>query len=196
PVVVEKPVVVEEPVVEENSFFSDVPVDHPLYDAVIFLTDSGIVEGYDDGTFRPEQTVNRVEALKFILEITKAELKDGELPFKDTPADEWYVSYLYTGYLKKIVEGNPDGTFKPGSTVNRAEFFKILFNGLNVDVNPNVNKAPYLDVSVDDWFAPYIAYAKVIGLLDADVEYIYPSAGMSRGDTADAMYRLVNILDK
>ena len=75
------------------------------------------------------------------------------------------------------------------------EFFKILFNGLNVDINPNVAEAPYADVSVDDWFAPYISYAKSIGLIDSEVENINPSQGMSRGDTADAMYRLVKLLE-
>lgn len=191
------PVVEESPVVEEANdlLFSDVPKDHPNYEAIVYLANADIIQGYDDGTFRPDQTVNRVEALKFILESTKTELKDGDLPFKDTADDEWYVPYLYTGYLKAIVNGHPDGSFKPADTVNKAEFFKILFNGMSVDINPNVEVSPYEDVAVDDWFVAYIAYAKEVGLIDSALTSVNASGGMSRGEVALAMYKLIQILE-
>lgn len=191
------PVVEESPVVEEvnDLLFSDVPENHPHYEAIVYLANAGIIQGYDDGTFRPDQTVNRVEALKFILESTKTELKEGDLPFKDTADNEWYVPYLYTGYLKAIVNGHPDGSFKPSDTVNKAEFFKILFNGMSVDINPNVTVPPYEDVAVDDWFVAYIAYAKEVGLLDSALTSVNASGGMSRGEVAQAMYKLIQILE-
>lgn len=178
-----------------NGEFNDVPADHVYHQAIKYLANENMIQGYPDGTFRPDQAVNRVEALKFIMESVQIGIAKGELPFKDVSKEEWYADYLYTGYKLKIVNGNPDGTFKPGNTVNKAEFFKILFNGMSVDVNPNVTEAPYDDVAITDWHAPYIRYAKEIGLLNRAVTQIYPNQGMTRGEVAEAMYKLIQFMN-
>ncbi len=194
---VEEVVEVEEVQVPElaKGEFVDVPEDHMYHQAISYLARKEIIGGYPDGTFKPDETVNRVEALKFIMESVEIGLSQGELPFSDVSMSEWYSSYLYTGFKLNIVNGNPDGTFKPDDTVNKAEFFKILFNGLSIDVNPNVGEAPYEDVSVDDWFAPYIKYAKEIGLLPSKAKTISPNQGMTRGEVAEAMYKLIQKLN-
>ncbi len=174
--------------------FSDVPTDSKYYEPITYLVEKNIIKGYDDGTFKPNQPVNRAEALKFILESISAAIETGTLPFTDVTKDAWYSGYLFTAYKREIVNGNPDGTFKPENTVNKAEFFKILFNGLSVDIDPVVTVAPYEDVATTAWFAHYIAYAKEIGILDAQVKTINPSVGMTRGEVADAMYRLMKLV--
>lgn len=176
-----------------ESLFIDVTNDDEYFEAVNYLASESIIEGHADGTFRPLDKVNRVEALKFILEGIDADLMSGEIPFEDISESDWYAEYLYTGLVEKIVNGNPDGTFRPANPVNKAEFFKILFLGMNVDINPKVDVAPYQDVEVDAWFAPYIAYAKELEILDPDLSTISPNAPMTRGEVADAMYRLMKI---
>lgn len=177
------------------SEFSDVTTDSPYYEAVTFLADKGIVKGYSDGTFRPDQLVNRAEALKFILEGIKADLIRGSLPFYDVMETEWYAEYLYTGYQREIVNGNPDGSFRPQDPVNKAEFLKILFKGMQVDINPRVIQPPYRDVSTDEWFAPYFAYAKDLGIINGGTKKIGPSEPMTRAEVADAMYKLIKVLE-
>lgn len=195
PVVTELPAVTKIPVENpEKPLFTDVSKDYKYFEAIKFLSEKGIIKGYDDGSFRPDQPVNRVEALKFILESISAAIENGNLPFTDISKDGWYTGYLYTAYKREIVIGHPDGTFKPEDTVNKAEFFKILFNGLSVDIDPVVNVAPYDDVATTDWFAPYISYAKEIKILDPELKKVKPSRGMTRGEVADAMYRLMNLV--
>lgn len=193
PVEIVEPVEIIKPV--DINGFSDVPEGSSYFAAITYLASTGVIEGYEDGTFRPDQTVNRVESLKFILESIEAALENGDLPFSDVSEEDWYYEYLYTAYKKAIVDGNPDGTFRPNDTVNKAEFFKILFNGLNVDIDPNLSSPPYIDVSVDEWFAPYIAYAKQIGIISSEIDHIYPNQGMTRGEVADAMYELIKLVN-
>ena len=150
--------------------------------------------GYPDGTFKPDQTVSRVEAIKFIFEGLEQEISSGNLPFSDTDKSQWYGGYLYTAYNEGVVSGYSDGTFKPANTVNKAEFYKILFNGMGVDVNPDVEKNPYKDVPKTEWFAPYIAYAKELGIIDSSVQYLEPDKGMSRGEVAYAIYKLMQVM--
>ncbi len=179
----------------DTARFSDVGESSQYYEAIKFLSEKEIINGYDDGTFKPDQPVNRVEALKFILKGISAAIETGNLPFTDVSLSEWYSGFLFTAYKREIVNGNPDGTFRPTDTVNKAEFFKILLNGLNVDIAPSVDAAPYADVLVSDWFAPYIAYAKEIKIIDPNVSNIDPSRGMTRGEVAEAMYKLMKLVE-
>ena len=180
-------------IVPRGQVFVDITPDNKYFDATKYLSEKNVIKGYADSTFRPDQPVNRAEALKFILLSIHTSLVHGTLPFKDVKNTEWYANYIYTAYKRNIVEGNPDGTFKPDNGINKAEFFKILFNGLSVDVDPVVSGAPYTDVAESAWYAPYIAYAKELGILDPQLKQIHPSQGMTRGEVADAMYRMMTI---
>lgn len=175
--------------------FSDMDPDDEYYDAVIYLASEGVVSGYPDGTFKPYQTVSRVEALKFIYEGIRETLEEGDrLPFPDVTLTEWYGKYLYTAYSKKVVDGYPDGTFKPTNTVNKAEFYKILFNGMGVEVDPNVKADPFVDVPRTEWFAKYVAYAKELGIIKSSVTKLNAEQGMSRGEIAYAIYKLMLLM--
>ncbi len=174
--------------------FSDVSSTNPNSAAIYYLVDKGVVNGYPDNTFRPNNTVSRVEALKFIFEGIKEALKEGNLPFEDVSETEWYSKYLYTAYSKGVVAGYADGRFKPTQTVNKAEFYKILFNGMGVDVNPNIVADPFDDVAIDAWFAPYVDYAKQLGIVDTNINNFQPSKGMTRGEVADSIYRLMEVM--
>ncbi|MEK7673303.1 MAG: S-layer homology domain-containing protein [Patescibacteria group bacterium] len=177
---------------EENSTFKDVSEDSEYFDAVEYLSDKGIVKGFPDGTFRLKQKVTRVESLKLILEGISAAIENGDLPFTDVSSEAWYSGYLYTAYQREIVNGDPSGTFRPNDTVNKAEFLKILFMGLQVDINPNVEIKPFIDVEIGEWYAPYFTYAKELKIFETDGQ-ITPSVGMTRGEIADAMYRLMKL---
>lgn len=174
-----------------GDLFSDVPAGSKYYEAVNYLADTKVIAGYGDGTFKPENVVNRVEALKFILEAINKKLDSGHLPFKDTSSKEWYAKYLYTAYKAGVVNGYEDKTFRPTSTVNKAEFYKILFAGMGVNVGDSVGSSPYSDVKVGDWFAPYISYAKTLGVIEDGIKKLNPSGGMTRGEVAYAMYKLM-----
>lgn len=176
--------------------FTDLSSDNKYYTAVQYLAEKKIINGYPDGSFKPNGYVNRAEALKIILEGIDASLSKGKLPFKDMKTEEWYSKYVYTAYKKGVVEGNPDGTFKPNKTVNKAEFFKILLNGMDVSVDSSVSENPFSDVNKNEWYAPYFAKAKELKIIDAVTTKVNPSANMTRGEVAVAIYRLLTISDK
>jgi murein DD-endopeptidase MepM/ murein hydrolase activator NlpD len=198
--VVEAPVVeevvVEDPVevdVSDGKIFTDIRVNSKYFKATKYLNKKGIINGYADGSFKPNQSVNRAEALKFILLSIHTSVTSGDLPFSDVSSSEWYADYIYTAYKRNIIAGYSDGTLKPENGVNKAEFFKILFNGLSVDIDPVVNGAPYADVPESSWYAPYMSYAKELKILDPKLKQFRPSTGMTRGEVADAIYRMMTI---
>ncbi|MFC1615669.1 S-layer homology domain-containing protein [Patescibacteria group bacterium] len=187
--------------------FSDVPENHPNYTAIVDLQTKGVINGYPDGTFKPDQTVNRVEALKILLLGSRIPVPETftVADFPDTGADEWYSGILAEAVNLEIVDGYPDGTFKPAQTVNLVEAVKMLLNTNNVDLtNFDIPKdendnllSPYNDANVNEWYGIYIWAARTMNLLEVDREgMIHPADGLTRGKMAEMMYRLAWLLDE
>lgn len=175
--------------------FTDVPSTHPNYEAIMGLKEKGIIGGYPDGTFKPEQVVNRVEALKIILLGSDIAVPNatGTGGFTDTEANGWYAKYILKAELLAIVQGYPDGTFKPEQTVNLVENLKMLLLANNIDLSSlQVPTDPYADTPKTEWYAKYVQYAKDHNFIDADPQdKVYPAQGMTRAKLAETMYRLI-----
>lgn len=182
-----------EPITAEPSkVFGDVDKDHPNYDAIKYLEEYNIIGGYSDGTFRPGSTVNRVEALKMLMLAFDIEAGPGsELPFNDTEDSAWYAGTLATAVEKAIVKGYDDGTFKPGQTVNKAEYLKILFLTNGIQPGDSLSANPYEDVPKDAWYAPYAYLTNKKNLLDVPDNRLEASNGMTRGEVAETIYRMI-----
>ena len=182
--------------VEASQVFSDVSRNHPNYEAIKYLEEYRIINGYPDGTFKPGQTVNRAEALKMLMLAFDIEAGPaGQLPFSDTDDNAWYSGPLATAVEKAIVRGYEDGTFKPGQTVNKAEYLKMLFLTNDIEPNTNLNGNPYSDVPKDAWYAPYAYLTNKRNLLDVPTGELKPGKGMTRGDVAETIYRLIYLLE-
>lgn len=122
--------------------FSDI-IHYSYRDAINSLKIKGIVEGYQDNTFLPNQKINRAEAVKIILESSayaNPEKTDkNEIVFYNDPGwykldftdckdqSAWFISYLRYARNKEIISGYPDGTFHPEEDVTLAEALSILF---------------------------------------------------------------------
>lgn len=175
----------------ENTLFADIGNFHPNFQAIKFLKDEGVIQGYPDGSFKPTNSVSRVEIIKFILEGIDADLRTARsLTFKDTNKSEWYGNYLYTAQMLGIVDGYPDGTFKPTASVNKVEFLKMLINAMNIDLDPNNNTTPFSDIDRNQWYAPYVRFAHDKNLLDTSGSKFNPSQAMQRDEVAEAIYRV------
>lgn len=94
---------------------------------VASATRFGIVEGFDDGSFRPNAPVNRAEALKIILKAAAVSLdeENSTLSFEDVPTESWYYNYILFAVNHGIVQGRSSTHFAPEDYVTRGEMAKI-----------------------------------------------------------------------
>lgn len=174
--------------------YSDVPKSHPDYMAIESLTKAGIFSGYADGSFRPEQGVNRAEAAKIILIGIGIKTEPGlyATGFPDVPLDAWYAGYVMEGMLRGILGGNPDGTFAGDRGVNTAEFLKMTLLAFKTDLSRHMSlkSSVSADVPAGQWFTPHLSYAKTVGLVFPDMEYrLYPGRFLTRADCARVLYK-------
>ncbi len=156
--------------------YTDAPF-HPAEAAGIsVLTELKAVEGYPDGSFHPERTLNRAEFLKIVL-LSSPGLRvasaDAESCFPDVSAGDWFSRYVCLAKKRGIVSGYPDGYFRPANSVNYAEALKMLAGLYEYDISPT---------SEDSWFSPYARAAmERRTALPMDLSYAQP---LTRGQMA------------
>ena len=150
----------------------------------------GVIGGFPDGTFKGDQPVNRAEAAKFLL---LACAKNTDAPFSGTLRDvldgQWYTPFVEAAAKQGIIAGYPDGSFKPGNTVIRAEFLKMLTKACGLQQSLPYS---YKDVSSTDWFAIFAGVAQKYSLFPNATTLLQPSNVMSRNDVAVAIYQYLS----
>ena len=135
----------------EISKFSDVEADEWYSDAVGFLAAAGIILGYEDGTFRGDNTITRAEFATIASKFGGLNLEDS-LPFSDVPEDSWAYQYVLSAYNNGWIAGYPDGTFGPDRNITRAEAVVIINRILGWDVESAQGTLEFTDVPEGAWY--------------------------------------------
>lgn len=110
----------------QAAMFSDVSISTPYRDAIITLSTIGLLKGYEDGTFRPDNTITRAE---FTVMVTRALAVDGVKIDGDIFSDvsNHYAKYnIRTAYDMGIINGMGDGTFRPDAPVTYEQAVKMI----------------------------------------------------------------------
>lgn len=184
--------------IKEVIGFSDVERTHDAFTAINYLNSAGVINGYPDGSFKPDNSINRAEVLKIILNGSKIESPElaGASPFPDVPQGEWFARFVMKAKQLGIIKGDDkDGSFAPARQVNKAEFLKMLLTANGIDATKSgVTGEMAADVSLDDWFAPYLEYAIRSGIVTKDPNgNANPGKLLTRSEVADMMYILLLI---
>ena len=119
--------------------YPDVAPDAWYNNAISTLTKMGIINGYEDGTFRPNNPITRAELTKMAVSFfSSADQFFGQTPsFSDVPADAWYTRFIAAAEELGLINGYPDGTFRPNNYITRAETCTI--------VNRTLGRGPHKD---------------------------------------------------
>jgi len=115
---------------------------HLFEDEINLQLQNNLVSGYQDATFRPDNSISRAEALKVLLE-NKFEVEvidDFENEFSDVQELDWFFKYIQHASKHQIVNGYQDGSFRPNSPISIAESLKILFKVFEIEVIEDSNK--------------------------------------------------------
>lgn len=179
--------------------FTDVPANHPTFAAAEYLKANGMLDGYDDGTFRPDQPVNRAEVMKIIasqrMTMAASDTQSGSV-FRDVPAGAWFAPYVRQSYALRLIDGPPATySFFPTRPVTRAEFLKMLLLAYDTDPRSSYGELTFpLAEDVADagtWYYPYVRYALTASMLTARNGRLEPASELTRGDIADMLYRFL-----
>lgn len=102
---------------------------------VCFAKEQGWVSGYPDGTFRPANNVNKVEAIKMLMESLQVYMEDVTYaPFNDVGTSEWFSQYIFTAKYLGILE-ETSGNYSPAANITRGQVSENLYRLLIYLVN-------------------------------------------------------------
>ncbi len=173
--------------------FTDVSSLHKNQDAIAFVQEKKIMNGYGDGSFKPNGKLNRAEAVKILISANELSLLPAETNFSDVEQSAWYTPYVATALARGLVKGYGNGQFKPGNSISRAEFLKIAVEASGVDIPTEFNK-PFPDVNMGTWFAPYFAIAAAQDLLPAlRGGSIVPHQAITRAEASNIIWKLLQM---
>ena len=117
---------------DSDTMFPDVANDFWAKAAINFCAQNGIIEGYDDGTFKPNQTITRQEAAAILNNAfdlaEKYGISDEQFP-DDGKIANWASDHVYAAKASGLMNGDKDtGNFRPTDTIKRCEAASILMN--------------------------------------------------------------------
>lgn len=170
----------------DSQLFIDVSTSDPDLKAFSYLKNAGVLLG-NEGYLRPEDYLNRAEMVKILLKSFGHSGQSGDSPFWDVASDAWYLKYVVKAYDLEMIKGHEDGSFLPGHTINRAEFFLMLARISGV--KKISYSFDYDDVDKDDWFLASAAFAASEALISSDS--FLPERSVTRREAARAIYKVL-----
>ena len=172
--------------------FWDVPADHPNAEAIAYVREHGIVAGYPDGSYRPDQTINRAEFTKIVAGSLGEKLIYCTLqPFRDVPIDAWYAPYVCAAKNFGLVSGYPDGTFRGNNTITFVEAAKILEFGASHDrpVYCGLYACPEYPTADHPWYEKFVRILSNKTAIPLSIARL--EQPITRGEMAEMQWRII-----
>jgi len=179
-----------------NSSFTDVPRNHWAYKEITEMAEKGIIAGYDNRTFRPNNQVTRAEFAKIMIAAADVDIDKRSITqtFKDVPKSHW--AFYYVEYAKPYLTGYKSGstyTYKPNDSAVREDIAVALVRLLGYDkkykADLNQLKKFKDDHDISPALRSYIAIAIQTNLMQGSDNYFRPQDPITRAEAASLLYR-------
>lgn len=174
------------------SLFPDTK-EHWAKESIASLLIKGILSGYPDGNFRPDNPLTRAEFAKIIsLSFDLAIKQEGVKSFTDLEPNYWATPYIERVWKARVVEGFPDGSFRPSDPVKRSEVAAMLCRVFSWPLIPQNFSPTFIDLDSSHWAFIYIETGAWQGVWDGypggDFQ---PETPATRGEIATLIARLI-----
>lgn len=138
----------------EASSFKDVKQGAWYYNDINYLQSNNYINGYSDGTFKPEAYVTRAQAAKIITSVVEDLGVPYERRFVETFSDvkfqNWAHPYVSRAYANQIVSGVGNGKYNPDANVTRAQMAAMIDRAFQLDVEEK--EVPFSDIDENSWY--------------------------------------------
>ncbi|MFJ7839830.1 InlB B-repeat-containing protein [Lysinibacillus sphaericus] len=164
--------------------FQDIE-NHWAQEIIEALATQGIITGYKDGTFRPNETISRQHVAVLLTRAFTFEASRPSIAFSDVASHHPYYHEITILQQAGIIDGI-DGAFHPADHLTRAQLAKILANTLQLQ--PQTTSS-FTDVDSSHWSAGYIGALERAGIALGDNGKFRPEASVTRAQLAAFLYR-------
>lgn len=171
-----------------NNPFPDVNDDHWAEPYIADLKKKKILPLEADGLFHPESPISRAKIVELALKAFDFDIEKGQSSFPDVSSAAWFSDMIYTAEKLGIVDGYPDGTFKPQTSINRVEAVKVFINAAQLKYYGNA-ELPFLDIDIYAWYMETLRTAYVDDIVHGKTPTMfYPADKMTRAEMAKVLW--------
>ena len=175
--------------------FTDI-YNNPAKDGIEYLWSNGILSGYSDNTFKPNNPITRAEAVKVILKAKNIKPSKYNNIFIDVRSTDWFADYLQTAMDNKLIQGYPDRSFHPDEYITMAQWAVILDALIKDEVIDDVEVEQILSQfkdkdNIPNWSKISIARLMKSGILSLEKQVINAYKPISRAEVADTLYKIL-----
>ncbi|MFM2468244.1 S-layer homology domain-containing protein [Paraburkholderia sp. RL17-368-BIF-A] len=136
-----------------SKIFSDVSKNSDYYETIHQMAEKGIINGYEDGTFRPLEKISRQHAAVLINSATDLPKTLPFKAFKDVPQSHYYYDQIKAVQMAGILEADGKGNFNGAKAITRGEMAKALAIAFDLEVKADYS---FKDVPDSNEYAEYI----------------------------------------
>ena len=155
----------EKPFTTTGEVFADVELGRWSVTEIEYMTDNGVITGYPDGEFKPEQNLTRAEFAALIFRFAGIEQADIENPFTDLDENLWAYSEILGLASSGLMQGYEDGSFKPENNITRAETMTVVNKLLGRRPVDSYVKSlgfnPFNDLGIGKWYYTTVLEATI-----------------------------------
>ncbi|WP_240041255.1 S8 family serine peptidase [Paenibacillus ginsengarvi] len=164
---------------------------HWAHDNIVELTDKGIIEGYGNYEFRPDRTISRSEAVALVVKAF-GYTKKREAYFPDVPAGHWSNDAISKALQAGLVDGYPNGLFRPDGSLSRVEMAVLFAKALGINGKLR-GDIPFADIDADYWALPILKQMSAEGWITGyDDGTFRPDHLTTRAEFAALLNRIMN----
>ncbi len=170
------------------------------YKWIVEAAEKGIISGYEDGTYRPNNNVTRGQFVTMLYRAAGSpEVKNTELTFKDAnTVSKNYVTAVAWGVENNVIGGYGDNTFRPNQNISRAQMATFMYRYLSGVVGYDFGDVkPCGFADANQIAAPYVDAVNAIvsvGIMNGmNPTTFAPNATANRGMAATVMLRMYNL---
>jgi hypothetical protein len=182
------PLVIVQAPAQAQSSFSDISSDYWARGFIQELANRGVISGFPDGSFRPNDPVTRAQFAAMVRQAFRRSAVRDSARFVDVPANYWAADAIREAYTTGFLSGYPNNVFRPDENIPRAQVLVSLSNGLGYSTGGSVNGIlqAYADANaVPEWARPSVAAATDRQI----VRFLNPNRSATRAEVAAFIYQ-------
>ena len=188
------PLVIVQAPAQAQSTFSDISSDYWASEFIQELADRGVISGFPDGTFRPNEPVTRAQFAAMVRQAFRRSATRGAVQFADVPSNYWAAEAIREAYTTGFLSGYPNNIFRPDENIPRAQVLVSLSNGLGYTSANSIDQTllAYGDASsIPNWARPSVAAAteRQIVVNYPNVSTLAPNRAATRAEVAAFIYQ-------
>lgn len=181
--------------IAQSEVFSDLTEAEWARESILSLCDKGIISGYSNKTFRPNNNVTRAEFLKMTVMLFGIKAADGaENKFEDVKKTDWHYDYVYAALSNGIVDGVSETAFNPDGLITRQDMAVILYRAATFAGKTYADGEIFFadKDSISNYAADAVSAFSKAGIINGYNNMFNPTNTATRAEAAQILYNILN----